>query len=216
VKHIFKSNISFLLPYLIYILVGAFVLVYNTKVDLHLTFNNFHSAFFDSLFYYVTYLGDGFMALMTVIILFTIKYRYALITAFSSIISAAITQTLKHTIYDDVLRPKKFFEGVHDLYLIPGVDNHLYNSFPSGHATSAFALFFSLALITKRHTLKTVLFIVALLTAYSRIYLSQHFFEDVYAGSLIGLATTMTVFYIIQKNHKPWMENSILKLFKNE
>lgn len=215
-KHIFKSNISFLFPYLIYILVGAFVLVYNTKVDLHLAFNNYHSAFFDSLFYYVTYLGDGLMSLMTVIILLTIKYRYALITALSSIVSAGITQTLKHTIYDDVVRPKKFFEGVQELYLVPGVDNHLYNSFPSGHATSAFALFFSLALITKSHSLKIALFILALLTAYSRIYLSQHFFEDVYAGSLIGLATTITVFYIIQKNHKPWMENSILKLFKNE
>ena len=156
------------------------------------------------------------MALMTVIILLTIKYRYALITALSSLISAAITQTLKHTIYDDVVRPKKFFEGVHDLYLVPGVDNHLYNSFPSGHATSAFALFFSLALITKSHTFKIALFILALLTAYSRIYLSQHFFEDVYAGSLIGLGSTIAVFYFIQKNHKSWMENSILKLFKNE
>lgn len=156
------------------------------------------------------------MSLMSVIILLTIKYRYAIITALSSIISAAITQTLKHTIYDDVVRPKKFFEGVQELYLVPGVDNHLYNSFPSGHATSAFALFFSLALITKSHSLKIMLFVLALFTAYSRIYLSQHFFEDVYAGSLIGIVTTITVFYIIQKNHKPWMENSILKLFKNE
>ena len=215
-KEIFKNNISFLFLYLVYVLVGAFLLAYNTKLDLHLTFNNYHSAFFDAVFYYATFLGDGFMALLAVIILLTIKYRFALITAISSVLSAGITQTLKHTIYDDVVRPKKFFEGVHDLYLVPGVDNHLYNSFPSGHSTSAFALFFSLALVTKSHTLKTILFIVALLTGYSRIYLSQHFFEDVYAGSLIGLSTTITVFYIIQKNRKPWMENSILKLFKNE
>ncbi|MGB3948574.1 MAG: phosphatase PAP2 family protein [Bacteroidia bacterium] len=215
-KQIFKDNISFLFPYLVYIIVGAFVLVFNTKIDLHLTLNNFHTPFFDSLFYYFTYLGDGFMALITVIILLTIKYRYALITAIASLISAGITQTLKHTIYDDVVRPKKFFEGVQELYLVPGVDNHLYNSFPSGHATSAFALFFSLALITKSHSLKILLFIVAILTAYSRIYLSQHFFEDVYAGSLIGLTTTIVVYYIIKINHKHWMENSVLQLFKNE
>lgn len=215
-KYIFKENVSFLFPYLVYIIVGAFILAFNTKVDLHLTFNNFHTPFFDSLFYYITYLGDGFMVLLTVIILLTIKYKYALITAIASLISAGITQTLKHTIYDDVVRPKKFFEGVQELYLVPGVDNHLYNSFPSGHSTSAFALFFSLALITKSHSLKTLLFIVAILTAYSRIYLSQHFFEDVYAGSLIGLITTIIVFYFIQKNHKPWMEKAITKLFKNE
>ncbi len=188
----------------------------STKVDLHLTFNSFHSPFFDTFFYYVTYLGDGVMALLTVIILMTIKYRYALIAGLANIISAIITQALKLTVYSDMVRPKKFFEGVHDIYLVSGVDNHLYNSFPSGHSTCAFALYFSIALFVENRVLKAFLFFVALLSGYSRIYLSQHFFEDVYAGSLIGLSITFVTFYFIQKNSKDWMERSLVTVIKKQ
>jgi membrane-associated phospholipid phosphatase len=215
VKALFKDNISFLLPYFIYIVLGSFLLALNTKIDLHLTFNSFHAPFWDSFFAYFTYLGDGVMALLTVIILLTIKYRYALIAGVANLVSAAITQALKLFIYSDSLRPKKFFEGVHDIYLVPGVENHLYNSFPSGHTTCAFALYFSLSLFVKKPVLKSLFFIVALLAGYSRIYLSQHFFEDVYAGSLIGLSTTIVVYYFVRKNEQKWMEGSLVSSFKS-
>lgn len=215
-KAILKDNVSFLIPYLIYIVLGAILLVMNTKVDLHLTFNNFHNSFFDTFFYYVTFLGDGIMALLAIIILLTIKYRYAVIAGLANIIASAITQALKLTVYSDVVRPKKFFENVHEIYFVPGVDNHLYNSFPSGHSTCAFALYFSLALFVKSRALKTLFFIVALLTGYSRIYLSQHFFEDVYAGSLIGLSITVMVYYFIQQKQNNWLDRSILTSFRNQ
>jgi membrane-associated phospholipid phosphatase len=152
---------------------------------------------------------------LSVIILLTIKYRYAFIVGASNIIASFITQVLKQTIYADVVRPKKFFEGVHELYLVPGVDNHLYNSFPSGHSTCAFALYFALALINENKFLKLFLFAIALLTGYSRIYLSQHFFEDVYAGSIIGVCSTFIVYYFIQKTNKPSMDKSLVTLFKS-
>lgn len=204
-----------MVPYLIYIVLGAFLLALNTKVDLHLTFNSFHTTFFDIFFTYITYLGDGIIALLTVIILLTVKYRYAFIAGVANLISAGITQALKLTIYSESVRPKKFFEGVQEIYLVPGVENYLYNSFPSGHTTCAFALYFSLALFVKRPAFKALFFIVALLAAYSRIYLSQHFFEDVYAGSLIGLSVTIVVYYFVQQNEKTWMEKSLISSFKN-
>jgi len=37
---------------------------------------------------------------------------------------------------------------------------------------------------------------VAILVAYSRIYLSQHFLTDVLAGSLIGVSIAMIVYYV--------------------
>ena len=213
---ILKNNVSFLIPYLIYIILGAIVLIINTKIDLHLTFNAFHTPFFDTFFSYFTHLGDGVIALLTVIILFTIKYRYALIAGLANLIAAIITQGLKLTVYSDVVRPKKFFEGVHELYFIPGVDNHLYNSFPSGHSTCAFSLYFSLALFVESRALKALFFIVALLCGYSRIYLSQHFFEDVYAGSLIGLSVTIVTYYFIQKSKRPWLDRALIPALKNE
>ncbi len=199
VKAIFRNNSIFLIPYLIFIILGMGLLLANSKADTHLEFNTFHTAFFDVFFYYITFLGDGFMPLLVVIILLAVKYRYAFIVAVSNIIASSITQLLKHTLFADVVRPKKFFEGIHDLYLVPGVDNYLYNSFPSGHSTCAFALYFALSIIVEKKIFKFLFFITALLVGVSRVYLSQHFFEDIYAGSIIGVLTTFIIYFFSQK-----------------
>lgn len=215
-KAIFKTNALFLLPYFIFLVLGLILLALNTKAELHLGFNTFHAPFFDTFFYYITYLGDGLVALLAFIILLAIKYKYALIVGASNLIAAIITQTLKQTVFAEMLRPKKFFEGIHDLYLVPGVENYSYFSFPSGHSTCAFALYFALALLVNSKSFKLFLFIVALLVAYSRVYLSQHFFEDIYAGSLIGVFTTLFVYYFIQKRNRNWMEQSLVSSFNSK
>ncbi len=215
-KAIFKANLYFLFPYLLFIVIGAVLLAINTKQEIHLEFNSFHTSFFDIFFFYFTYLGDGLLAVLTVIILLAIKYRYALIVGLSNLIASIITQLLKQTVFVDVVRPKKFFEGIHNLYFVPGVENHLYYSFPSGHSTCAFALYFSFALLVKNKILKFVLFIIALLVGYSRIYLSQHFLGDVYAGSLIGVLTTFVVYVFIQQKNRTWMEHSLITTFRNQ
>lgn len=181
----------------------------DSKADKHLEFNSFHNSFFDFFFYYFTFLGDGVTALIITIIIVAINFRNAIFVGLSNIISALITQLLKHTVFDDVVRPKKFFEGMHDLYLVPGVDNYLYNSFPSGHSTCAFALYFSLAILIENKFLKLGCFVIAFLVGYSRIYLSQHFFEDVYAGSLIGVSTTLIVYYFFMKINNRRIKNTL-------
>ncbi len=155
------------------------------------------------------------MPLLAVIILLVVKYRYAFFIAVSNIVSSTITQVLKRTFFNDELRPKKFFEGVHDLYFVPGVENYSYNSFPSGHTTTAFSLYFAFALLVKNKTLKCILFVTALLVSYSRIYLSQHFFADVYVGSLIGVTVTFIVYWMVQKKDAKWLDRSLIKSFKD-
>jgi membrane-associated phospholipid phosphatase len=199
VRSILKNNASFFIPYALFLLTGAVILIANSKSQTHLEFNKFHNSFFDSFFYFTTFLGDGITALLVVIMLLAVKYRYFLITGIANFVSALITQLLKHTLFSHVIRPKLYFEGVKDLYLVPGVENYLYNSFPSGHSTCAFSLYLSLALISKNKKLKFVFFLIAFLVGYSRIYLSQHFLEDVYAGSLIGVIITLIVYYVVQK-----------------
>lgn len=215
-KIILKKNSLFIVPYLIFLLSGAFVLIVNSKTETHLKFNTFHNPFFDSIFYYLTFLGDGITALLVFIMLLAVKFRYAIIIGISNIIASSITQILKHTLFSEMLRPKKFFEGIHDLYLVPGVDNYLYNSFPSGHSTCAFSLYFALALIVQKKTLKFFFFLIALMISLSRVYLSQHFFEDIYVGSLIGVSATVAVFYLIQKYNNNWLEKSMITLIKSQ
>jgi membrane-associated phospholipid phosphatase len=216
VKAILKNNLSFLIPYFVFLLIGAGIIIFNSKEQTHLSFNSFHNSFLDTVNTYTTYLGDGFTAALLVIMMLGVKYRYFLILAIANITSALIAHALKHFVFDDVVRPKKFFEGLHELYFVPGIDNHLYNSFPSGHTTCAFALYCSLALIVKNRTYKILFLILGLLTGYSRIYLSQHFFEDVYAGSIIGVTFSILVFYFVQRKKHPWMNHSITNFFKNE
>jgi membrane-associated phospholipid phosphatase len=212
VKTVFRNNAAFLFPYLLFLITGAVFILINTKAETHLEFNRHHNAFFDHFFRFATYLGEGFAVLLTVVILLVVSYRSTLIVALANILSGLITQTLKHTVFEDVVRPKKFFEGIHDLYLVPEVENHLYNSFPSGHSTSAFALYFSLALVLKKKSLKFLCFVLAMMVGYSRIYLSQHFLEDVYAGSIIGVACALLIFIVIQNSQAVWLDRSFRNL----
>jgi membrane-associated phospholipid phosphatase len=214
VKAFSRNNAFLFIPYLLFLLAGAVLIFINSKSDTHLEFNRFHNSFFDLFFLYATWLGDGVMAAITVIFLLAVRYRYALFVAAANIVSALFTQVLKHTIFSDVVRPKKYFEGIHDIYLVPHVENYLYNSFPSGHSTCAFALYFCCGMIVENKYLKFTCFLLALIAGYSRIYLSQHFFEDVYAGSLIGVCTAVAAWFLIMRSNRAWLDRSLISIRK--
>ena len=173
--------------------------------------NAYHNKIFDQLFFYITWLGDFVTPLSLFLILLFFRYRYALLMLYGNLLAAGITQMLKHTLFSNAERPKLFFEGSDQLKFVEGVENWLYNSFPSGHTTSAFATFFCLALISNNALNKFLFFIIALSVGYSRIYLSQHFFDDIYAGSLVGVGSIMIVFYRMKRSNKPWLDNALFK-----
>lgn len=60
-----------------------------------------------------------------------------------------------------------------------------FDSFPSGHATSAFAL--ASTLTTFYPKARYPLYAYSILVCISRIYLGAHFFSDVFAGIILGL-----------------------------
>jgi membrane-associated phospholipid phosphatase len=45
--------------------------------------------------------------------------------------------------------------------------------------------------MTKYQSLRFFLFGAALLIAFSRVYLSQHFFEDIFTGAIIGFGVAV-------------------------
>ena len=65
------------------------------------------------------------------------------------------------------------------------------HSFPSGHATVAFACATVLALAVPR--LRVPFFVLAALIAFSRVYVGVHYPFDVLAGAVlgVGLATAL-------------------------
>lgn len=197
VKRFFQQHSAFFLPYLIFLLCVAYILLIFDKSEIHLFFNQYHNPFLDTVFYYITFLGDGITAFSVSFIFLFINKRHALFIFLSNAVASLLAQYLKHYIFPDMDRPKLFFQHLKALYLVPGVDNASYNSFPSGHATTAFATSLCLALILQNKVLKFSFFCIAILIGFSRIYLSQHFISDVYAGSILGVSVTCIFYWII-------------------
>jgi membrane-associated phospholipid phosphatase len=81
---------------------------------------------------------------------------------------------------------------------------------PSGHATAAFAVFFSLLFMSKNQLLKFLFFMLAILATFSRTYLSQHWLIDIYIGSIIGFSFSL-FFYIVfyQKEYTDKFNSSL-------
>lgn len=207
-KEIIKSNVPFLLPTFLFWLL-LFVAVYCfDKADLHLQINAFHSMFFDKFFKLYTEVGGWFPFVVAVGLLF---YRFgaAVLIVASQLAATIPVQVLKRTI--DADRPKLFFEKIAvDLPQVEGVDLHNTHSFPSGHTAAAFALFFCLSVLASRPLYKILFFILSLLVAFSRVYLSQHFTLDVVVGSIIGVLASMLYYYYHKKMNVSWFKKSLL------
>lgn len=184
----------FIQLFIVWLVFGFFIIYFYSSKDLHLSLNQYHHSFFDEFFRYLTYFGDGVSAVIISLIIFFFNKKNGIIITLSWVISSVFTQVLKRLIYYDAPRPFKYFEGIYELYLVPGVEMNSLLSFPSGHATTSFALYGVIALLSGRKSIQIVLFTFAALCAYSRVYLSQHFFIDIFIGSIIGTLGSVIIF----------------------
>ena len=104
--------------------------------------------------------------------------------------------------------------------MVEGVKMIYWYSFPSGHTTSFFALaLVASILLTRlpriprrsRALVQILLFGLAALGAYSRIYLSQHFARDVFAGVVVGVCITLLCYAIFSRyEDKKWYNYRLL------
>lgn len=186
----------FLLPWVVFLLVAGIVLLTFSVSEIHLAVNTRNSDFLDWLMPYVTLGADGWTIVVACLLMFAWHRRAAIFISLSCLLSSSVTWLLKTTWFYGTPRPKYYFTNVEqfDLHYVPGVENWLYDSFPSGHTTVAFAFFFSIALCLRPKKIAFLFFIAALSVGYSRIYLSQHFLLDVFFGSVIGTLSTLIVF----------------------
>jgi len=178
-------------------LLGGLIVLSTDQDDLHLTFNAFNAAGKDTLFVYGDHLGDGRLAYGLAIALCFVRFRWGASVFVACLMAGLASQFLKQSVFGPVPRPAAFFGEPTPLYLVPGVEMNHYYTFPSGHTAIAFALATSLALLTPWKSLRAALFFLALLAAYSRVYLSQHFFEDIYAGSFVGAIAALIAHWLI-------------------
>jgi len=209
---------SFLYLYALFLIISILLLVCLSKEEVFLWINSSHTVFSDFVFQATTYLGDGIFAAIMVVLLALYKIRLGLVGMFSFVGTGLLVQFLKKIIFPDQFRPLRYFEGIQDIYVIPGLDTHSFFSFPSGHTATSFGVFFLLTLVVSDYTkikgkslLGVVFCFIAIAVGYSRIYLAQHFLIDVLVGSAIGIIVTWMVYHFVATSKyfiKPWMEKS--------
>lgn len=186
----------------------------NGHLELHAAINRFTAPALDPIFKYGTHLADGLIPTAFGLIFLFVRWRWFLMVAVSVLGSSIIAQLLKHTLFADVDRPSTFIGGMPDLRLLPGVEMLHHNSFPSGHSTCAFSMCFVAAALIGRPIPAALLALLAGLLAFSRVYLSQHFTEDVLCGAMIGTGTAWAAYAWLYKSpfaQSSWLEGSLLK-----
>ncbi|MDD4237858.1 MAG: phosphatase PAP2 family protein [Desulfotomaculaceae bacterium] len=141
-----------------------------------------HNAFFNVVMPIVSNAGEGgliWLIVALLLYLFGPKTRRA---SFLMLLALFITfvvgdEVLKHIFQ----RPRPFLslEGVNLLVAPPGSF-----SFPSGHAASAFAA--SLVVARKLPRLAWPMLLLAVIMAFSRVYVGVHYPLDILGGALLG------------------------------
>lgn len=211
-RDILREHITFIIPFLILVIICFVILLTNAKAELFLRTNVYHNAFFDEFFKICTLLGDEVTTLVICIAMLFIRYRFAVLTFLAYAYSSVIVQILKR-IFDSP-RPSKFFEGLNPIRTIEGYPLYEWNSFPSGHSTNAFTLAVVLSFILSHRNRHWIIIPIAVITAFSRVYLAQHFFQDVFAGAVLGVVLTFQLIWCLENTewyHSPKLDGSLLK-----
>ncbi|HEY8956650.1 phosphatase PAP2 family protein [Chitinophaga sp.] len=178
-------------PFALVVITILLTRVFVSRQDAYFFINRLHTPAGDVLFPYITELGSTLAAVLISLLLLIINRRAGTMLATAYLFTAAISFTLKALI--GFPRPHRYFASrLQDIYFVPGVsvlDN--FRSFPSGHSVCAFTAATVLSYYSKNKYLSLVYLALAMLVGYSRMYMSQHFLEDVTAGATLGVFFSM-------------------------
>ena len=203
------------------------------KADIHLWLNSYHTPLQDNIWKYYTYAGEWIPYVIAALLLFY-RFGYAAFLLADIVLSGIIAQIIKHIVCSE--RPLLYFINHYPdikLPLVEGVGMNMYFSFPSGHTTTFFAMMFVLAIVftdcvsshqdaekKDKQTVFTnllvslICFLFAVAGAYSRIYLNQHFLEDIFGGIIIGISSTMLLIpFALRLGERKWWQLNLIRLF---
>lgn len=187
--HSFFLNRAFSLAFLVAVFFAICTLLVG-HVPLFLWMNGDAGKVGDTFFYYTTSLGNGWAWAVLVVMVLIKDKKLFLMVLLAAIISTLIAHGIKGYVLPTQPRPMELIKTNHLIHTVKGVEINFVGSFPSGHTTTIFCIYFLLCYIWQTRWMIWVGLIVACLVGYSRIYLAQHFAIDVAGGIVTAIIST--------------------------
>ena len=184
-------------------ILGAILLIgasaFFGRIPVFQLLNTDGGAVLDQFFKWATWGAEGWVwipYLLVVVVLFKKDFKLILL---NFLLSTLITQIPKNFIWDKISRPIASGIPLDDIHTVPGVAMHSWNSFPSGHTATAFTLFLLTIYLFPTKWIFAIGAIFAMICAYSRVYLGQHFPMDLGGGMLVAVISMQLSILIHQK-----------------
>ena len=189
------------MPVLVFLLLGLCWIwqVDNTAISLWI--NGRHSIAGDVFWRAMTWMGDGITMSILIFLLLFIRFRTAFLAA-ALLVSSLAAQWLKHFLHMTDLH-WYCQEWICTWCRGTAICSFQF-SFRAYH--SCFLHLRSTGCAGGRPVLQWLFFLIAALVGISRIYLLQHFMEDVLFGALLGTMTAYLLTGILL--HQKWMWTS--------
>jgi membrane-associated phospholipid phosphatase len=190
IKDVLYKIRLFFIPYLLVLAACLIIKITYTREEIYFAVNSHNYPWADFIAPFLTDLGNGWTTVVLAAILLLFNYRKAFMMALVYAVTSIVAQIVKHIF--DAPRPKLYFQAqLSHIHFVKGVYMLSLHSFPSGHTVTAFSTAVLITYWCKNKFWGFPLLILAICIGYSRMYLSEHFFEDVTAGSAIGVISTV-------------------------
>ncbi|MBB6275281.1 phosphatase PAP2 family protein [Porphyromonas circumdentaria] len=159
--------------------------------ELFLSLNNFHTPFLDAFMYLIS--ARWTWTAVVIALILWVFYKRSPKEAILFIIVAVLMHIVCDQMVSSFIKP--LFGRLRPAYH-PYTKEAVMNvykdlgwgfSFVSGHAANFFAIALFTALSFRDRWYTLIVFLLATLVAYSRVYLGVHFLSDIIPGAIIGL-----------------------------
>ncbi|WP_342265322.1 phosphatase PAP2 family protein [Cardinium endosymbiont of Philonthus spinipes] len=212
IRMIWSESSLFFYLLITLLIIGIFPLFLWDKVSFLIWLKQWHHPIADYVAPYLTWFGDGvaYLSILPVFALFGASCRKMIIMGGSFVCMSIVVQLLKRVFFSHMLRPIALLPLDASIHLVDGVSLSRDLSFPSGHSATIFVLISVIQLFSKNKIYSVVLLGLALAVAYSRIYLLQHFYTDVYIGAWIGTISALVAYIVgMHWDRGEWLDRSI-------
>jgi membrane-associated phospholipid phosphatase len=203
------NNRTFFIIFLLWVIFGALLQLFYTQTELMFWINRHHNSLLDTFFRYVTLFGEDYTWLLLLLYFVFVNYFQGIkksneikMLVISWLAKVFLSVSLKNIF--NLPRPIEVYQNTgQEIHLVNGVEIAHWQSFPSGHTMTAFAFACFILLYLKQKKLAIIALFLAILVAYSRMYLFQHFPRDVFAGGILGLSVVSIILTLsLQKKRR--------------